>query len=131
MSSDTSLRNKIETNKPENPSESNENHDVLIESSSSPTTIANAQPTTNEKPVDSIASTPNSVGMTAPPSVLASITNLNSVPSNSPAANPPTASSSSSRGVKRSATAAFDEINGDDDERESKQTYNFHLTDAL
>jgi hypothetical protein len=128
----SSLRNKIESNKPENSSESIENHDVLIESSSSPNTTANAQPTTNEKPTDWTASTPNSVGMTAPLSVLASITNLNSVPSNSPAANPPTSSSSSSRGVKRSATTAFDEINGDEDEREQdKQTYDFYRTDSL
>jgi hypothetical protein len=131
--SDTSLRNKIESNKLENPSESIENHDLLIESSSSPTAITNTQPTTNEKPTDWIASTPNSVGMTAPPSVLASITNLNSVPSNSPAANPPaSSSSSSSRGVKRSATVAFDETNAEDDEREQhKQTYDFYRTDSL
>ncbi len=133
MASDTSIRNRIESIKPENPSESIENHDILIESTSSPTVTTNIQPTTNEKPTDSIASTPNSVGMTAPPSVLASITNLNSVPPNSPALNPPaSSSSSSSRGVKRPAAVAFDETNAEDDEREQhKQTYDFYRTDSL
>ena len=131
---DTSLRNRTESVKPENPSEFVENHDSLTESSSSPTATTIAQPTTNEKPTDWIASTPNSVGMTAPPSVLASIANVNSVPSNSPAANPSASSSSSaaSRGVKRSAAVASDETNAEYDEREQeKQTYDFYRTDSL
>jgi hypothetical protein len=47
---------------------------------------------------------------------------------NSPIPNP----SSSSRGVKRSATVAFDDTIFDDDEREQhKQTYDFYRTDTL
>jgi hypothetical protein len=111
--------------KNENPSESIENHDILIESTSSPIVTTNTQSTINEKPIDWIASTP----LTAPPSVLAPITNLNSVPTNSPLPNPP-----STRGVKRTATVAFDETTSviDDDEREQhKQTYDFYRTDSL
>ncbi len=125
--SDTSNRNKIERSKPENSAESIENPDIAIESTSSPTVTTNIQPATNEKPPDSIASTPNSVGITAPSSVLAPMTNINSVPANSPAPN-----SLSSRGVKRSATAAFDETIVEEDEREQqKQSYDFYRTDSL
>jgi hypothetical protein len=121
------MRNKIEPNKTKNSSESIENHDILTESTSSPIVTTNIQSTTNEKPTDWIASTPNSVGITAPPSVLTSITNLNSVPANSPVQNP-----TSTRGVKRSVTMAFDETITEDDEREQhKQTYDFYRTDSL
>jgi hypothetical protein len=55
------------------------------------------------------------------------MTNINSVPANSPAPNP-----LSSRGVKRSAIAAFDETIVEDDEREQqKQSYDFYRTDSL
>jgi hypothetical protein len=125
--SDSSIRNKIEPIKPENPSESIENADALIESTSSPIVTTNTQPTTNEKPNDWSAFTPNSVGISGPPSVLASITNVNSVSASSPATN-----LSSSRGIKRSATMAFDDTIVEDDEREQhKQTYDFYRTDSL
>lgn len=121
--SDSLIRNRIESNKNENPSESNENQDILIESTSSPIITLNNQPTTNEKPIDWNASTPSSVGIIAPPSM----TNINSVPTNSPIPNPPSA-----RGVKRSATIAFDDTIVEDDEREQhKQTYDFYRTDSL
>jgi hypothetical protein len=52
---------------------------------------------------------------------------LNSIPANSPTPNPP-----SSRGLKRSATTAFDDSNVEDDEREQhKQTYDFYRTDSF
>jgi hypothetical protein len=117
--SDPSNRNKIE-----NPSESTENNDTLIESTSSPILNTNTQQTTNEKPSEWIASTPTSVGMTGPPSVLTSITNLNSVSSNSPASN--------SHGLKRPIAMVFDDTNTEEDEREQhKQTYDFYRTDSL
>ncbi|CAF4698954.1 unnamed protein product, partial [Rotaria magnacalcarata] len=61
-----------------------------------------------------------------PPSVLAPITNLNSVQTNSPVP-----ASTTSRGLKRSATIAFDDLSiVEDDEREQhKQTYDFNRTD--
>ena len=117
------MLSKIESSKPDNPSESIENSDILIESTSSPIVTINTQPTTNEKPIDWIATTPNSVGISGPPSVVVpSNMNLNFVSANSP----------SSRGVKRTATIAFDETIVDDDEREQhKQTYDFYRTDSL
>lgn len=86
------------------------------------------QPATNEKANEWTASTPNSAGVSGPPSVLAPITNLNSLQTNSPA--PIT---TSSRGLKRSATMAFDDLSiVEDDEREQhKQTYDFHRTDTF
>lgn len=126
--SDSSNRNKTEPVKVENPSGSIENHDMLTESTSSPMININTQPTTNEKSTEWIASTPNSVGITASPSIPASIPNLNSVASNSPVPNPP----SSSRSLKRSATVAFEETVPENNESEQqKQTYDFYQTDSL
>lgn len=125
--SDSSIRNKVETARIEISSEFIEMH---IESTSSPMINTHPQPTTNEKSTDWIASTPNSVGLTSSPSVLPSIPNQNSVSSNSPAPNQ--SSSTSSRGLKRSATVAFDEINTDDEAREQQRlTYDFNGTDFL
>ncbi|CAF0983342.1 unnamed protein product [Rotaria sordida] len=128
ITSDSSIRNKIDTIKTENSSsESIENHDTLIESTSSSIVTTNTQLTTNEKPADWTASTPNSVGITGPPSVLASITNQNSTTINSPAPNP-----ISTRGIKRSAAKALDETYIEDDESEQqKQTYDFYRTDSF
>ncbi|CAF2638292.1 unnamed protein product [Rotaria sp. Silwood2] len=128
INSDSSIRNKIDPVKTENSSsESIENHDTLVEPTSSSVITTNTQPTTNEKPADSTASTPNSVSNTGPPSVLASITNLNPTTTNSPASN-----SVTTRGVKRSATKAFDETFIEDDESEQqKQTYDFYRTDSF
>lgn len=123
----TNLSETIPRTKNENSSELIENHESLIESTSSPNITTHNQPTTNEKPNDWIASTPNSVGIVGPSSVLAPMTNINSVSTNSPLPNPP-----SIRSVKRSATTAFDETNIEDDEREQhKQTYDFYRTDSL
>ena len=128
--SDSSIRNKVETTKIQITSESIENHEMLTESTSSPMISTHLQPTTNEKSTEWIASTPNSVGLTSSPSVLPSIPNQNSVSSNSPAPNQ--SSSTSSRGVKRSATLAFEETNADGEERErQRQTYDFNRTDLL
>lgn len=132
--SDSSIRNKVDTNKAQKPSESMENPDTLTESTSSPLISTNPQPTTNEKSTDWIATTPASVGLNSSPSVLPSITNHNSVSSNSPAPNQVSsvASVSSVRGSKRSATVAFEEALVDDEERErQKQTYDFNRTDFL
>jgi hypothetical protein len=126
----SSIRTKIEPIKTENPSESIENantltqNDVLI--SQSP--LVNNPIPSNQQTTDWSASTPNSVGVSGPPSVLASITNLNSIQTNSP-----TPISTSSRGLKRSATIAFDDLSIiEDEEREQhKQTYDFHRTDTL
>ncbi len=135
LSDPSSIRTKTEPIKTENPSETIENtntlsqNDVLISQSTSSPIINNPTPqTTNEKPTESTVSTPNSTGMSGPPSVLASITNLNSVQTNSPAP-----LSTSSRGLKRSATMAFDDLSiVEDDEREQhKQTYDFHRTDTF
>ena len=92
-----------------------------------PTPINNP-PATNDKSQEWTASTPNSVGVSGPPSVLAPITNLNSVQSHSPAP-----VNNTSRGLKRSATVAFDDLSIiDDDECEQhKQTYDFHRTDTF
>ncbi len=123
----SSSRTKIE-----NSSESIENTNTLTQndtqSTSSPTVNNPNQQTTNDKTTDWIATTPNSVTITGPPSVLAPITNLNSLPTNSPLPN-----STSSRGLKRSATIAFDDLSiVEDDEREQhKQTYDFHRTDTF
>lgn len=127
--SDSFTRNKIEHTKTENSSESIENHEMLTELTSSPMVNINTQPTTNEKSADGIALTPNSVGLTASPSVLASIPNINSVASNSPAPNLP----SSSRSLKRSVTVAFEQTTtaDDDGQEQHKQTYDFHRTDSL
>ncbi|CAF4766441.1 unnamed protein product, partial [Rotaria sp. Silwood1] len=128
INSDSSIRNKNDPIKTENSSsESIENHDTLIESVSSSVITTNTQPTTNEKPADWTVSTPNSVGNTGPPSVLASITNQNPITTSSPASNPIPI-----RGVKRSATKAFDETYIEDDESEhQKQTYDFNRTDSF
>ncbi|CAF2788936.1 unnamed protein product [Rotaria sp. Silwood2] len=85
-----------------------ENHDTLIESTSSSRVTTNTQLTTNEKPADWTASTPNSVGgITAPNPI-------------------------STRGIKRSATKAFDETFIEDDEPEQqKQTYHFYRSDSF
>lgn len=134
----SSIRTKIEPIKIENPSETIENNntsiqnDLLISQSTSSPIINNPtpsnQPATNEKPNEWTASTPNSVGISGPPSVLAPITNLNSLQTNSPAP-----ASTSSRGLKRSATVAFDDLSlVEDDEREQhKQTYDFYRTDTF
>jgi len=134
----SSIRTKIEPIKTENTSETMENNntlaqnDVLISQSTSSPIINNPIPsnqqTTNEKTNEWTASTPSSVGISGPPSVLAPITNLNSLPINSPAP-----LSTSSRGLKRSATTAFDDLSIiEDDEREQhKQTYDFHRTDTF
>lgn len=137
----SSMRTKIEPNKCENASDTLENNnnsttqnEVLISQSTSSPIVNNPtplnQPATNEKPNEWTASTPNSVGISGPPSVLAPITNLNSLQTNSPA---PLTTSSSSRGLKRSATMAFDDLSiVEDDEREQhKQTYDFHRTDTF
>lgn len=132
----SSIRPKPESNKTENSSESNENTNTLTQNdglvsqaTSSPSVnnpITSNQPATNETKTEWTASTPNSVGVSGPPSVLAPITNLNSVQVNSPAP-----ISTVSRGVKRSATMAFDDLSiVEDDEREHhKQTYDFNRTD--
>jgi hypothetical protein len=133
------MRTKTEPIKSENnPSESIENNniltqnDVLIAQSTSSPTINNPsssnQQTLNDKTTEWTASTPNSVSASGPPSVLAPITNLNSIQTNSPAP-----ISTSSRGLKRSATVAFDDLSiVEDDEREHhKQTYDFHRTDTF
>lgn len=87
----------------------------------------NPTPLTNEKTTEWIASTPNSVGISGPPSVLAPITNLNSLQTNSPT------TLSTTRGLKRSATMAFDDssIIEDDEREQHKQTYDFHRTDTF
>ncbi|CAF4878968.1 unnamed protein product, partial [Rotaria sp. Silwood1] len=129
ITSDSSIRNKIDPIKMENSSsESIENHDTLIESTSSSIVTTNTQLTTNEKPADWTASTPNSVGgITGPLSVLTSITNQNSTITNSSAPNP-----ISTRGIKRSATKAFDETFIEDDGPEQqKQTYDFYRSDSF
>ncbi|CAF0728160.1 unnamed protein product [Rotaria sordida] len=134
----SSIRTKIEPIKTDNTSESNENtntltqNDVLIsQSTSSPTvnnSISSNQQTTNDKTTEWTASTPNSICISGPPSVLAPITNLNSIQTNSPIP-----ISTSSRGLKRSATIAFDDLSIiEDDEREQhKQTYDFQRTDTF
>ena len=134
--------------------------------SASPMVVQHSNPSTaNEKTNEWTASTPNSViSASGPPSVLAPITNLNSVPSHSPASanmtgstintnnttttTKPTSGSTvpsttavttttttliTNRGLKRSATAAFDDLTiVEDDEREQhKQTYDFHRTDTF
>ncbi|CAF3409358.1 unnamed protein product, partial [Rotaria socialis] len=136
LSDPSSIRTKVESIKTENTIESNENTNTLIQndalasqSTSSPAVnnpIASNQQTTNDNKNEWTASTPNSVSISGPPSVLAPITNLNSVQTNSPA---PT--STTSRGLKRSATMAFDDLSiVEDDEREQhKQTYDFNRTD--
>jgi len=139
ISDPSSIRTKTEPIKSENnPSESIENNnistqnDVLIAQSTSSPTINNPsssnQQTLNDKTTEWTASTPNSVSASGPPSVLAPITNLNSIQTNSPAP-----ISTSSRGLKRSATVAFDDLSiVEDDEREHhKQTYDFHRTDTF
>ncbi len=139
ISDPSSMRTKTEPIKSENnPSESIENNniltqnDVLIAQSTSSPTINNPsssnQQTLNDKTTEWTASTPNSVSASGPPSVLAPITNLNSIQTNSPAP-----ISTSSRGLKRSATVAFDDLSiVEDDEREHhKQTYDFHRTDTF
>lgn len=133
----SSIRTKIEPIKCENSSESTENNttiqnEVLISQSTSSPMVNNPtplnQPATNEKANEWTASTPNSAGISGPPSVLAPITNLNSVQTNSPA---PVATSS--RGLKRSATVAFDDLSivEDDEHEQHKQTYDFHRTDTF
>lgn len=121
------IRTKTDPIKSENVSETIEQHDNLAESTATTVVTTNTQPATNEKSNDWIASTPNSVGVTGPPSVLAPITNLSSTTTNSPVSNP-----APTRGVKRSAAKAFDEAYIEDDELEQhKQTYDFHPTDSL
>ena len=136
--SEPSVRTKIEPVKSENPLESIDNANPLTQadplpsqSTSSPIiihSVASNQQANNEKAAEWTASTPTSAGMSGPPSVLAPITNLNTVQTTSPAP-----ASSSSRGLKRSATVAFDDLTVvEDDEREQhKQTYDFHRTDSL
>ncbi|CAF1072689.1 unnamed protein product [Rotaria magnacalcarata] len=136
LSDPSSIRTKVEPIKTENPIETNENTNTLIQkdalvsqSTSSPAVnnpIASNQQTTNENKNEWTASTPNSVSISGPPSVLAPITNLNSVQTNSPVP-----ASTTSRGLKRSATMAFDDLSiVEDDEREQhKQTYDFNRTD--
>ena len=138
ISDPSSIRTKNESIKTENPSESIENNNTLTQndalisqSTSSPTTnnpIPSNQQSINDKTTEWTASTPNSVSASGPPSVLAPITNLNSIQTNSP-----TPISTSSRGLKRSATVAFDDLSiVEDDEREHhKQTYDFHRTDTF
>lgn len=138
LSDPSSIRTKSEPVKTESLSEGGENAnahaptDALIAQSTSSPLVNNPTPSNqqaiNDKAGDWTASTPNSVSASGPPSVLAPITNLTSVPTNSP-----TAASSSSRGLKRSATVAFDELSVvEDDERElHKQTYDFHRTDSF
>ena len=132
LSESTSTRTKIE---PMKTSESNENtntltqNDVLVsQSTSSPTVNNSTQQTTDDKTTEWTGSTPNGVNVTAPPSVLVPITNLNSIQTNSP-----TPISTLPRGMKRSAIVAFDDLSiVEDDEREDhKQTYDFHRTDTF
>ncbi|CAM4949581.1 unnamed protein product [Rotaria socialis] len=124
---ESSMRTKTDPVKSENTSEFIENHDNQVETIVSSTITTNNQPTTNEKPVDWIATTPNSVGVTGSSPVLAPITNLSSTTTSSPAPNPP-----ATRGIKRSAAKAFDETFIEDDEPEhQKQTYDFFRTDSF
>ncbi|CAF1646210.1 unnamed protein product, partial [Adineta ricciae] len=134
----SSIRTKSEPIKAENLSESIENtntltqNDAITSQSTSSPLVNNPTPsnqqTINDKTTEWAASTPNSVSASGPPSVLAPITNLTSVQTNSPA--PATVTS---RGLKRSATVAFDDPSiVEDDERElHKQTYDFHRTDSF
>ena len=138
--SDPSTRTKTEPIKSENPSDSIDHlhpstqtdPSAASQSTSSPIvthSIPSNQPITTEKATDwTAASTPNSVSMSGPPSVLAPITNLNSIQTTSPAP-----ANTSARGLKRSATTAFDDLSiVEDEEREQhKQTYDFHRTDSF
>jgi hypothetical protein len=129
----SSIRTKIENSSEsiENTNTLTQNDIAISQSTSSPSvnnpSSSNQQPT-NDKTADWIPSTPNSVIITGPPSVLAPITNLNSLQTNSPLP-----ISTTSRGVKRSATMAFDDLSiVEDEEREQhKQTYDFHRTDTF
>jgi len=102
-------------------------NEILIESTPSSSNIPSTTNTQsnhpNEKANDWIANTPSSVTQQGP----ASVTNM----LNSPLTNPP-----SNKGVKRSATTAFEETIMhdviDDDEREQqRQTYDFYRTDSF
>lgn len=146
--SDPSIRTKTESTKSENTTDSTDhaNPPLQADNSSSQATSSplvtnqiapnsttnsignNSATVTNEKTTEWTASTPHSVSISGPPSVLAPITNHNSIQTPSPAP-----VSTANRGIKRSATAAFDDLNiAEDEEREQhKQTYDFHRTDTL
>lgn len=143
--SDPSARTRTETNNVENSTESTEHQNPTTQSdptnlqetsspivtSSVPSNVNSNNTSvtaTNEKTTEWTASTPNSVNASGPPSVLAPITNHNTIQAPSPA---PVANVS--RGLKRSATIAFDDqsIIEDDERERHQQAYDFHRTDTL